>query len=188
MTEKTIIIQGTCNRYQIKKLVHEKSEPKIRKEVKGWKISPEIYEKTNQKTLIKELNDSIVLCPTEKKELTIEADLAKRQLEKKIQNYKQQDINKNRFLETEFIDLQNVIMELHSSNLTCRYCDAFVYILYEHVRENYQWTLDRINNDIGHNKNNIYISCLKCNLKRRKTNNDAFLFTTKLQLVKTSLE
>jgi len=29
---------------------------------------------------------------------------------------------------------------------------------------------------------------LQCNLKRRRTNKDAFLFTKKMQLIKTSLE
>ena len=28
-----------------------------------------------------------------------------------------------------------------------------------------QWTLDRIDNNIGHSKENVVICCLKCNLK-----------------------
>lgn len=188
MDEKKIIIEGTCNRYQIKKLVHGKCSPKIRKEVNDWIISPELYEEINQKCIIKEMYDLIVVHSTEKKELSDGAKLAKRQIEKKIQSYKQQDVYKNRFSQSDFIDFQNVVAELYKSDLTCRYCETFVYLLYEHVRENYQWTLDRINNDIGHNNGNVIISCLECNLKRRRTNNDAFLFTKKMQIVKISSE
>lgn len=188
MDEKKIVIEGTGNRYQIKKLVNGKCIPKIRKEVKGWTVCPELYEEINQKRLIKEMYESIVLHSTEKKELSNSAELAKRQIEKKIQSYKQQDVCKNRFSQGDFINLQNVLVELYKSDLTCRYCDTFVYLLYEHVRENYQWTLDRINNDIGHNNGNVIISCLECNLKRRRTNNNAFLFTKKMQIVKISSE
>lgn len=188
MEERSIIIQGSGNRYQIKKMLETKNKATIRKEVEGWKVEPEIYEEKNQKLLIKEIYDSIFFESTEKKELSVQGALAKRQIEKKIQSYKQQDIYKNRFLDQHFIHFENVVDVLYKSELTCCYCDAFVYILYEHVRENHQWTLDRINNDIGHNEGNLLVSCLECNLKRRRTNNDAFLFTKKLQIIKKGLE
>ena len=69
--------------------------------------------------------------------------------------------------------------------MKCHYCACETYLLYEFVREMKQWSLDRINNDIGHNKNNLVISCLECNLKRRRTNKDAFFFTKNLKIVKT---
>ena len=30
------------------------------------------------------------------------------------------------------------------------------------------WTLDRIDNNIGHNRDNVVISCLACNLQKRE--------------------
>ena len=60
----------------------------------------------------------------------------------------------------------------------------YIYILYEHVREMKQWSLDRINNDIGHNNGNLVIACLECNLKRRRTNKDAFMFTKNMVIIK----
>ncbi len=47
-----------------------------------------------------------------------------------------------------------------------------------------QWTLDRINNDIGHNNGNLVVACLECNLKRRRTNKDAFMFTKNMVIVR----
>uniref|UniRef100_A0A6C0LCZ7 Uncharacterized protein n=1 Tax=viral metagenome TaxID=1070528 RepID=A0A6C0LCZ7_9ZZZZ len=189
MDEKKIIIQGTANRYQMKKLVHEKKEPTIRKECKQWNISSEVYTEAYQWSLIKELYEFYTAnALTEKKALSAEAILAKREIEKKRQSYKQQDICKKRFSEPDFIDFMRIVTKLYESKLTCDYCNTLVYIMYEYARESNQWTLDRLNNDIGHNNSNVIISCLQCNLKRRRTNKDAFLFTKKMQLIKTSLE
>jgi hypothetical protein len=47
-----------------------------------------------------------------------------------------------------------------------------------------QWTLDRIDNDIGHNKNNLVIACLECNLKRKRTNKDKFMFTKNMKIIR----
>jgi hypothetical protein len=66
--------------------------------------------------------------------------------------------------------------------MKCHYCACETYLLYEFVREMKQWSLDRINNDIGHNKGNLVIACLECNLKRRRTNKDAFFMTKNLTI------
>jgi hypothetical protein len=68
--------------------------------------------------------------------------------------------------------------------MKCCYCSSEVYILYERVREMKQWSLDRINNDIGHNIGNLVIACLECNLKRRRTNKDKFMFTKNMVIIK----
>jgi len=59
-----------------------------------------------------------------------------------------------------------------------------VHILYENVREPLQWTLERIDNDFGHNKNNVEIACLNCNLRRRTMYHERYLFTKELSIVK----
>ena len=84
MDEKKIIIQGTRNRYQMKKLVEKKKEPMIRKECKPWNMSSEVYTDAYQWLLIKELYDfATTNALTEKKALSAEASLAKREIEKK---------------------------------------------------------------------------------------------------------
>jgi hypothetical protein len=105
-------------------------------------------------------------------------------LKSKISSYKHQDITKNIFNEIEFTNLLDVVSLIYNCKSKCYYCNSNVYILYELVRENKQWSLDRINNDIGHNIGNLVISCLECNLKRRRTNKDDFFFTKNMQVVK----
>ena len=102
----------------------------------------------------------------------------------KLCGYKQQDILKKKLNEEEFVSFEEVIELLKKSDLKCCYCSNEVYILYEKVREIKQWSLDRINNDIGHNKGNLVIACLECNLKRRRTNKDAFMFTKNMVIIK----
>jgi len=102
----------------------------------------------------------------------------------KISSYKQQDILKGKYLVKDFVSFKEVIDLLNESNMKCHYCACETFLLYEIVRENKQWSLDRINNDIGHNRNNLLIACLECNLKRRRTNKDAFMFTKNLKIVR----
>lgn len=102
----------------------------------------------------------------------------------KLCSYKQQDILKKKFNIEEFVSFEDTLDLLKDCGMKCCYCSENVYILYEHVREMKQWSLDRINNDIGHNKNNLVIACLECNLKRRRTNKDAFMFTKNMIIVK----
>ena len=105
-------------------------------------------------------------------------------IKSKISSYKQQDILKKKLNEEAFVTFNDVIKLLIETNMKCYYCACETYLLYEIVREMKQWSLDRINNDIGHNKHNLVICCLECNLKRRRTNKDAFFFTKNLKITK----
>ena len=57
-------------------------------------------------------------------------------------------------------------------------------ILYDNSRELKQWSVDRINNDFGHNNDNFYLACLDCNLQRRRKSDTKFLFTKQLCIIK----
>ena len=108
---------------------------------------------------------------------------AKREIHRKLSSYKQQDLKKGKH-STEFITEAEALEKLVISRLKCYYCKKKVLLLYEHSREPIQWTLDRLNNDMGHTKNNVVICCLKCNLERRCLNDDKFLFTKQMRLIK----
>lgn len=112
--------------------------------------------------------------------------LCREEIRKKITSYRGQDIDKTKYElnDTEFITYDYVLELLTESRLQCYYCKKDIYILYKKVRQNNQWTIDRIDNDIGHNKNNCVISCLRCNIQRRLTNEKKFLFTKQMRIVK----
>jgi hypothetical protein len=103
-------------------------------------------------------------------------------LKNKISSYKQQDILKQKLNSNNFINFENIIYLLQESQLKCCYCHKEIYILYKQVREMSQWTLDRIDNDTGHNFGNLVISCLKCNLKRRRINKNSFMLTKNMTI------
>jgi hypothetical protein len=115
---------------------------------------------------------------------TKEAEIIVQQITQKIGGYKAQDIHKNLYSEAEFVDLPSVLEIMKKCENRCFYCKKRVSILYENVREPLQWTLERIDNDFGHNKNNIEIACLNCNLRRRTMYHERYLFTKELNIIK----
>lgn len=170
---KKISIVGTNTRYQIKRVSQDK-EIKSRIKTKDWKFDDEII--NNQFKILEEIINNA--------SLREEHELFKREIVSKNGCYKQQDISKNMLNELEFITFDNVIAKLYECKLCCFYCNENTQVLYKMVREKKQWTLDRINNDLGHNANNVVIACLDCNLKRRKKSSDAFAFTKQLVLTR----
>lgn len=106
------------------------------------------------------------------------------QIKTKIQGYHQQDIKKNLYDEQNFITFPKVIELLHSCKNTCYYCRQPVIILYEFVRDNKQWSLERRDNSFGHNHDNVEIACLHCNVCRKTMNEERYIFTKQLNIIK----
>jgi hypothetical protein len=92
-----------------------------------------------------------------------------KELTKKINSYKSQDIKKKILNKEKLVKLDNVVELLLQS---------------KNVRENNQWTLDRIDNNYGHNIDNVMISCLKCNVHRKTMYHERYLFTKELNIIK----
>jgi hypothetical protein len=103
------------------------------------------------------------------------------EIKKKLQGYKQQDIKKHIYDKDNFCNISTTIHLLTDTNLICYYCKENMKIIYDDVKDEKQWTLDRIDNNNGHNINNVLICCLKCNLKRRKQNMVRFHFAEKMK-------
>ena len=103
------------------------------------------------------------------------------ELNHKIQGYKGQDLKKEI---KHVISIEDVLEKLVGSKLTCGYCSKPIFVLYKNVRDPMQWTLDRIDNALGHTRENTCIACLKCNLQRRVMNAEKFSFTKKLKIQK----
>jgi len=108
----------------------------------------------------------------------------KSEVERKIKSYKNQDIKKNKYDENKFIKYEECLEKLVISKLKCYYCKKKCLVYYENKLEQQQWTLDRLNNDIGHEKDNVVICCYKCNIKRGRMDDKKFKFTKQLRIIK----
>jgi hypothetical protein len=93
-----------------------------------------------------------------------------REIKKKHSGYKSQDKLKHKYDEHQHITLTELIDKMVESELKCYYCKKDLSILYNKKKDALQWTLERLNNNLGHYKDNTCISCLKCNLGRRTEN------------------
>jgi 5-methylcytosine-specific restriction endonuclease McrA len=106
------------------------------------------------------------------------------QLKHKLYGYYYQDLKKKKYSEELFIKLENIVKLLIDCKFNCYYCKNKVQVLYQHVREASQWTLERIDNEFGHNEGNVVIACLQCNLKRKTMYHERFVFTKQIKIVK----
>ena len=179
-SNKRILITGTNNRYLIKRANRVKNEVKKREIMNKYNINPIFLNYEKQMQLIKEMYDK-----TNQEGMLQEKNILNQEIERKMSSYKQQDLLKNKYNDTEFIDIDSILKKLIDTDMQCYYCKCQVLVLYEIVRELTQWSVDRINNDEGHNRDNFVIACLNCNIKRRNTNSNKFLFTKQLNLIKT---
>ena len=105
-------------------------------------------------------------------------------LKQKLNSYKTQDKKKDRYDKETFIKYSELLHKLIMSEMNCKYCECKTLLMYSNKREPKQWTLDRIDNSIGHSNSNTIISCLKCNLERRCKNDEKFLFSKQMRLIK----
>lgn len=162
-----------------KDILNEKNSPKKRNITKTakWVKNIENVSHENQINYIKELNRDNI----QNSEI---CNIIVQQIKRKINGYHNQDVIKKILNEEKFVDLKYVIELLHKSNLQCFYCRKPALVLYENVREMNQWSLDRIENQYGHNKENVEIACLSCNLGRKTMYHERYAFTKQLEIVK----
>lgn len=106
------------------------------------------------------------------------------EIRKKLSGYKSQDKIKEKYNPGIFVDLEYTLNLLESSDYQCYYCKERVLLLYSFVRDPKQWSLERLDNDYGHNKNNVVLACLSCNLQRRTMYHERFTFTKQLDIRK----
>jgi hypothetical protein len=110
--------------------------------------------------------------------------LLKRQIHTKWYGYRAQDIEKSVFSPEEFISETDIVELLIHSRLLCFYCRENVQLLYENVRDPKQWSIERIDNKFGHNKQNVTIACLGCNVRRKTMYHERFRATKQMSIVK----
>lgn len=151
---------------------------KKRVEAEKWTFDKNTFSHENQINIIKNIKNNIFVLEDYVTKIAVQ------QINKKIYGYKQQDIIKKLLNEEKFINQESIINKMVECELKCYYCQCEMNVLYDISREMKQWTVDRINNDLGHNKDNFYLACLECNLKRRRRSDEKFLFTKQLKITK----
>jgi len=149
------------------------------------KKSKKVNQKFENKDFLFNMNNHILIINKLFLDESFKGDkFVERELKKKISSYKQQDIRKKKYSSSTFINKNELIEKLVISKLKCYYCRQRVLLLYDLTRDDTQWTLDRIDNNVQHSNENCVISCLKCNLQRRCLDDKKFLFTKQMKIIK----
>ena len=169
---KTIVLPGnnppSPENTSRETILEKEKHKRVVTNTKRWVFTETDYEKENQLNLIRNiLSDNN----------TNSHRIILQQINQKIAGYKAQDITKSIYDPDQFISLKSVIQLLLESDLQCHYCKKDIKVLYEIVRDPLQWTLDRIDNDYGHNQENLLISCLSCNLRRKTIYHERYELT-----------
>jgi hypothetical protein len=105
-------------------------------------------------------------------------------LKQKFSSYKSQDKQSHKYDSEQHITYEQMIEKLYTSKLKCYYCYCDLSILYNKKRLKSQWTLERLDNNLGHYASNTCISCLDCNLRRRTDNYEYFKQSKQTKIVK----
>ena len=169
---KSIEISGKRNIDKIQKI----KEP-VRKDIIKWNLSDIYYTYHKQLQLI----NMLYLEQDTNEEA---CSLLKREINKKLNGYKTQD-KQNEILDLNYlISLDRVVEKLMSCKLKCFYCNEICELLYKNTFSKKQWTLDRIDNNYGHNDNNVVISCLECNVKRGDMDSERFKRGKEIKIVR----
>jgi 5-methylcytosine-specific restriction endonuclease McrA len=97
-----------------------------------------------------------------------------REIDTKRKAYIYQDKNHKIYDPRFSITTDRIVELLVSSELLCHYCREICQVAYKESMCRKQWTLDRIDNNYGHNDMNVVIACLDCNLKRGTMDSERF--------------
>lgn len=143
-----------------------------------WNLPDHYFTHSHQFNIISKMYMNLDNDVIENREIYI------KEITKKISGYKRQDIDKDIYSKNTFISLEDVIEKLLCSKLKCFYCKCECELIYENVLSKRQWTLDRIENDAGHNTDNVVICCLECNLKRGTMDSGRFKYGKQLRFKK----
>ena len=167
---KTIIITGKRNIDKIQKI-----DIPLRKDTMKLDLNDSYYTYNKQIEILNKLYlEENQECET----------MLRREISKKITGYRSQDIQKKIIDLIKLISLDQTIELLLISKLKCFYCNDKCELLYKTIFAKKQWTLDRIDNNQGHNHDNVVICCLDCNVKRGNMDSDRFKRGKEIKIVR----
>lgn len=108
--------------------------------------------------------------------------IIEKEIKRKKLGYDQQDKRKDRYFE-ENIKPEEIRRKLLDQRLCCYYCKEKM-VMNGQSMDKRQWTLDRIENHVGHTEKNVVASCLECNLRKRRRDSEKFKYGKQLQMIK----
>eukprot|EP00960_Hanusia_phi_P059719 764268-Hanusia_phi.AAC.1 len=116
------------------------------------------YEKLKDKLMISDLhiisranNDSLL-----------------KNIERKIQHYEFSDRCKN-FETDNYIDVKYVAHMISAQDKTCCICGCDLLLTHYKRRDPRQFSVDRLDSNLGHVKGNVQITCLRCNCSKKQS-------------------
>lgn len=95
----------------------------------------------------------------------------------KISSHRSYDRANNFFNETDFIDFEDIFMKLCRQEGKCLYCDTELKLINYKPYQANQMSIDRLDSNKGHTKNNTVICCYHCNTKKGKKTPKEYLKT-----------
>ena len=175
-TKHIVCIEGKRNVDKLTdKLLNNGKNPKRERTLK-WTIDDALFNYDKQLEVLRRLiADDTTL---EERKFFI------KEIKNKLDGYSRQDAENGIRDLSAFISLNATIELLLVSKLRCTYCRQCCELIYKDVMAPRQWTLDRVDNDQGHNDGNVAIACLACNLQRRTMDAERFKFGKQLRIVK----
>ena len=176
-TKHIVCIEGKRNVDKlIDKLTDKISDKPKRKRTLKWTIDDEFFAHDKQMEVLRRLiADDATL---EERKFFI------KEIKAKLDGYARQDAENGIHDLSAFISLNATIELLLLSKMRCTYCYKCCELIYKDVMAPHQWTLDRVNNDHGHNGGNVILACLACNLQRRTMDAERFKFGKQLRIIK----
>ena len=126
-----------------------------------------------QKQVVQEVLDSLHVAI----QLSQPAKILLRAVRTKQHGYRAQDLEKSLFDVDRFVDTKTIFEKLADASLECFYCKQEVLVFYTYCRDPKQWTLERVDNQFGHNRDNVEIACLQCNVRRRTMYHERYQMT-----------
>ena len=185
-TMKKIDILGKRNQDKMKQMADPEAviERKMPKHKGSVDLPEELYT-TDQSLVLQLLKDHIadkslgiiIAQPSISSDpIAVSASLKHivREIDTKRKAYIYQDKNHQIYDPRFSITTERIVELLVGSELLCHYCREICQVAYKESMCRRQWTLDRIDNNYGHNDTNVVIACLDCNLKRGTMDSERF--------------
>ena len=176
-TMKKIDIIGKRNQDKMKQMADPEAviERKVAKNRGGTGLTDNVYD-TDQSLVLEVLKASVAekslgVSPAPSPSLPPSSSAPVlayviREIDTKRKAYIYQDKHHEIYDPRFTITTDRIVELLVAADLLCHYCREICQVAYKEAMCRRQWTLDRIDNNYGHNDANVVIACLDCNLKR----------------------